>query len=149
MRWQLNEKTHLLVDAAELSDPELERRAVRDEDDEPTGSVTVLVTGKIVLCHTCEGRGQHSLHLGAFSGERLEEARADTEWWDDYVAGNFDKKCGTCDGNGRYHEPDPERNPARLLELIHEDDEAEAEIRAEQRAERRMLYGHDGYDIDY
>jgi hypothetical protein len=53
---------------------------------------------KYAVCSQCEGKGTSSAYLGAFSGRRLEEARADEEFWDDYRSGRLDRACETCGG---------------------------------------------------
>lgn len=139
MRWKLNEPPLLHVDAEDLAKaPVLAKYRAKtlDEEDEPH----LVVPCQIVICSTCSGRGKHSLHLGAFSGDRLAEARADEDFWDDYVSGRLDQSCDACDGQGRLQTPEDSIAP-ELAALIKEHDDADAEEAAERRAELRYMYG--------
>lgn len=144
MQWKLKEPTLIYVDEEDLT-PELIkfRPKTREEEDED-GVPALLVPCEIVICSTCSGRGHHSLHLGVYSGERLAEARADEDFWDDYVSGRLDQTCDTCDGQGRLQTPEDSIAP-ELAALIKEHDDADAEEAAERRAEMRYMYGPGDY----
>lgn len=135
---KLSETLELLADEADIT-PELKRLVKPSGPDGDDGVPTILVPSVVTICSTCNGEGKHSLHLGAFSGDRLDEARADTDFWDDYTSGRLDKVCDTCDGQGRVRVPDTERLPKALKALITAQDEDDAMGEAERRAERRAM----------
>lgn len=87
------------------------------------------------ICPTCRGEGRNSLHLGAFSGRRLEEARADTEFWDDYMNGRLDQTCESCEGSGKVRVLDRKACSKEKLALWDAQEREDAEYRAMQRAE--------------
>lgn len=51
---------------------------------------------KFIVCGSCEGTGGSSSYLGSFTSDEWNEM--DSEWQDDYIAGNFDRSCPNCDG---------------------------------------------------
>jgi len=93
------------------------------------------------ICDDCSGHGKSSAYLGAFSGRRLEEAQADTEFWEDYLAGVYDRPCEGCKGSGKVKIVDESRlSPEDLAAWRAQvaDDAADA---AERRAEWLMEGG--------
>lgn len=109
-----------------------------DENDEPVTLPTVWA-----ICSTCRGDGHHSRHLGAFSGEEFDEAFGTPEEKEDYFAGVYDKTCEDCGGTGKVQIVDRDRLTDEQAERLREEEEAEAEYRAEQAAENRYFYGSD------
>lgn len=114
----------------------------RDEDIDlaPGCVIEIPVPSKLELCGKCSGRGKHSLRFGAFSGEALEEARADTEFWSSYTSGALDEACDRCGGTGRVNVP-ADGLPGWLREAVAEFDEEESLARAEHFSEMRAQYG--------
>lgn len=102
--------------------------------------VEVEVPSHLAICGKCNGKGSHSLRFGAFSGERLAEAREDQEFWESYTSGQLDDSCDRCEGTGRVKVPN-DNLPAWLASAIEADDAAEEDSRAERHAEMRAQYG--------
>lgn len=114
----------------------------RHDPDEDTCDVRdVPVPSKIVICDACSGKGSSSAYLGAFSGERLAEARADDEFWEDYMSGKLDRPCETCGGAGRVFVPDEDRCSPELLAAIEEQDAEDYTDAQTNRMERLMEGG--------
>lgn len=65
-------------------------------DDE--GNETVLPS-KWEICSACRGKGTTSAHLGAFTRDEMDEQGP--EFFEDYMAGVYDKACEPCDGSGK------------------------------------------------
>lgn len=60
----------------------------------------VKVPANWVICGTCEGAGKHSLHLGAITeGDR--DRDWDSDSWEDYMSGGYDRSCDPCEGTGK------------------------------------------------
>lgn len=115
-----------------------------DEDGNEQGGyvdTAVPIPSKITICGQCSGEGKSSAYLGAFSGRRLQEAREDEEFWDDYMSGAYDRPCETCDGAGRVREPDEDRCSPEVLKAIEEQDADDAMAAAEQRHEYLVTGG--------
>lgn len=51
---------------------------------------------KYQVCPTCEGEGQSSAYLGAFTASEMEEQGP--EFMEDYIAGRYDRPCDECQG---------------------------------------------------
>lgn len=98
---------------------------------------TILVFGKYEVCPTCEGKGSHSNHLGAITGQDLEEMGRD--WLDDYMAGHFDKQCERCEGLRVVSVVDREANTPEVLALYDKWEQEEAAYRYESWLENRIL----------
>lgn len=96
---------------------------------------------KFEVCDQCRGEGKSSAYLGAFSGRRLEEMQADEEWWEDYVAGRFDRTCETCDGLRVVPVVDEERCDPADLKAYEEQQRELAQCRQQERMERLMEGG--------
>jgi DnaJ-class molecular chaperone len=116
-----------------------------DEDQGEESRVVSLPT-KFKVCPTCEGRGKHCQHLGAFTQDEMDEHGPDFR--EDYMAGVYDKTCETCDGQRVVAVVDRDaiavsRNPdfTMALEQYDREQEADREWRAEQEAEMRYCYG--------
>lgn len=93
------------------------------------------------ICGSCSGHGKSSAYLGAFSGRRLDEARADTEFWDDYVSGRLDRPCESCGGSGKVKAVDEAKLSPEDLAAWRGQEESDAESAAERRAEWLMEGG--------
>lgn len=91
---------------------------------------------KFEVCGQCEGKGTSSAYLGAFSGRRLQEAREDEEFWDDYISGKLDRACETC--GGKRVVPVLDRKKCSKADLAAYDKQQAdlAEVRAIERQER-------------
>jgi len=62
---------------------------------------------KWCICGQCEGEGQSSGYMGAFTSDDMDQM--DQDFIDDYFAGNFDRPCDACGGSGKIQEVDEER----------------------------------------
>lgn len=98
---------------------------------------TVYLPGKREICSTCDGDGHHSRHLGDVT-EMIEE---DEDFFEAYMAGQYDRVCEECKGGKIVVVVDWERAEAshpvetkRYAESLRED----REYRALCEAERRM-----------
>ena len=92
-----------------------------------------------VICGSCDGHGKSSAHLGAFTGSEWAEAcHDDPDFAEEYMAGRYDRECEKCRGRGSVQEVDEEHMDPALLAEWHAQQQADAEIRAIERAERRM-----------
>ena len=106
-----------------------------DEGDE----YTVLAPMKWEICCECDGEGRHSHALGSFTGS--EWAEESPEFREDYMNGQYDRRCDHCNGTGKVQVVDEENfdrtNPAGCAAWL-EQEEADYAFRCEQDAERRM-----------
>jgi len=100
--------------------------------------VEVTLPTRWAICSTCSGDGKHSLHHGAFSGQRLEEAQHDEDFWEDYISGQYDKVCDSCEGTGKVREVCEEKLTPEQKQALQEDRDFEDEQYAERRAEYMM-----------
>ena len=88
------------------------------------------------ICISCQGHGKSSAYLGAYTQSEMDEAGP--EFFDDYMAGRYDRPCETCDGTGKIKVVDRKKlTPAQRLEWD-EQRQCEREERAIRAAERRM-----------
>lgn len=87
------------------------------------------------ICSECEGEGKSSAYLGAFTGE---EMRDDPDFFEDYRAGRYDRRCEACKGSGKSKRIDWSRVPKSLARKIRAQLREQAEDDAIARAERRM-----------
>jgi hypothetical protein len=90
------------------------------------------------ICSHCRGDGKSSSHLGAFTSSEWNEM--DIEWQELYIAGRFDQDCPHCEG-GKVKVPDWSRMTKAQRKKWNAQCRAEAEVYAEERAERRMMGG--------
>lgn len=92
------------------------------------------------ICPHCDGEGASSRYLGAITQSDREPGGAwdDPEEFADYMAGHYDRKCDTCDGTGKVREVDVERCKPEELTAWEDHCKMERELRAIERAERRM-----------
>lgn len=85
-------------------------------------------------CGGCRGRGMSSAYLGAFTQE---DRMQDPEFFEDYMAGEYDRTCDVCRGCGTVTEVDPARCTddqwQRHLDELRENAEYEAMVAAEVR----------------
>lgn len=90
---------------------------------------------KYVICSVCEGHGKSSAYLGAYTKSEMDEAG--DEFYEDYMAGRYDKPCEHCD-DGKAKVADLSRMTKQERKLYREQCEEEREYRAMCRAERAM-----------
>lgn len=143
---KMDEQLSIYLDSNSTAREAVKFRAkiVHDEDGEiVSGGIDqpVPVPSRVEVCHACSGEGKSSAYLGAFSGRRLEEARADEEFWDDYVSGRHDRPCETCGSHGRIRVPNEASCSDELKKAIAEQDEDDHAAASEQRAEYLMSGG--------
>jgi hypothetical protein len=65
--------------------------AINDGEIEPC-----IISTRMELCSSCEGRGAHSLRFGAITSEEFAEWDEDSR--SDYLRGNYDERCDECEG---------------------------------------------------
>ncbi|MGH6792165.1 MAG: hypothetical protein ACRECF_05440 [Methyloceanibacter sp.] len=85
------------------------------------------------ICPTCDGHGQSSAYLGAFTGDQMRE---DPDFADDYRRGRYDRACDECGGTGKVKAPDWKRISAADRKAYERQEREDAECRAIERAER-------------
>lgn len=88
------------------------------------------------ICGHCSGEGMSSAYLGAFTWDELNEKGE--EFIEDYFAGNYDRGCDCCEGSGKIAVVNYDRLSDDQKKRWDEKCEAEWEIEAERRAEKRM-----------
>lgn len=87
------------------------------------------------ICGTCRGNGVESAYLGAFTREELDR---DPEFFEEYMAGGYDRTCAECKGSGKIEVVDYDRLDAALKKRYDSAAREEADYRAMCEAERRM-----------
>jgi len=97
----------------------------------------VKVPAHWVICDTCRGNGQHSLAMGSFTQDEMDEQGPDFR--DDYMSGLYDRSCEPCSGTGKIlvidrDAPMTAQQKAALAQQDR-DDELDAEDEAMRRAE--------------
>lgn len=91
---------------------------------------------KWVICGECNGNGRHSGHLGAICGDEMREMGPD--FMEDYMAGNFDIACTSCDGSGKVTVVDRDAIlPADRAAFLQQERD-ERDMYYEEAMERRM-----------
>ena len=107
------------------------------EVEQPDGSYReVTVPTKWEICDGCQGEGQSSAYLGAFTAS--EWAEEDQEFQEDYFAGRYDRACEDCKGSGKVKVIDDERCDPVAREAFYAQEQADADMAAERAAERRF-----------
>lgn len=96
-----------------------------------------------VVCPQCNGTGRSSAYLGAFTQSDMDEQGP--EFVEDYMRGNFDRICETCQGNKVIAEADEDRaNPEdwkKYQQFLDDKYSYESERRMEMEAEFGPSYG--------
>lgn len=87
------------------------------------------------ICSACNGHGKSSAYLGAYTADEMAEAGPD--FHDDYMRGDYDRTCETCDGDGKVKVVDIKKMPKAQVRAWQEQRRADREYRAEVRAEIR------------
>jgi hypothetical protein len=87
------------------------------------------------ICGQCRGHGKSSAYLGAFTGGQMRE---DPEFFEDYMAGHYDRTCETCGGSGKVAIPHWKKMSAAQKKAWRAHQEVERSIREDERSEYRM-----------
>jgi hypothetical protein len=88
------------------------------------------------ICAACRGEGKSSAYLGAYTSSEMDEAGP--EFMDEYMRGAYDRPCISCDGLGRHKVADGTRMTKEQRAAYRFQCQADREIEAIHRAERRM-----------
>lgn len=88
------------------------------------------------ICGACRGEGQSSAYLGAYTQEDMDEAGP--EFFEDYMAGHYGRACDECGGSGKVMVADYKRMTPDQRRAWEADQQALADMRAEEEAERRF-----------
>lgn len=80
------------------------RLTILREHEDGDEEITLPTTWQI--CGTCRGNGTSSAYLGAFSQDDMAE---DPDFAEDYMAGQYDRSCDECDGEGKIKVVDVDR----------------------------------------
>lgn len=89
-----------------------------------------------IVCPVCNGKGTHvnpSIDAGGLSAEDFHD---DPDFAEAYLAGEYDQTCNRCTGRTTVREVDLERLAPELRKVYARQLRADAEYRAEVRAER-------------
>jgi len=79
---------------------------------EETGEAFRLPTSKVV-CGRCHGEGVHDAWDGGMTASEMDEQGP--EFFEDYMAGHYDRTCEECHGKNVVDEVDRERMSAEVL----------------------------------
>lgn len=99
----------------------------------------IEIPSHYAVCHTCDGRGQHSLRFGAIAMSDFMGPDWDEDSRETYIKGGYDERCDTCKGRRVVLVADRDRCTPEQIKLIDEAAEFEAQCWAEEQNERRML----------
>lgn len=94
---------------------------------------------KWVICTACDGHGQSSAYLGAYTRDQLEEQG--TEFIEAYIAGEYDRACDACGGAGKVKVADRAKMSKADRALFDEQEREELDTRETERRERLMEGG--------
>lgn len=78
------------------------------------------------ICPECRGAGKSSAYLGSYTQSEMDEWGP--EFFEEYMSGDYDRKCEVCNGTGKIQVVDEEL-------LSEEDQKAYAEQLREERSE--------------
>lgn len=90
------------------------------------------------ICDVCNGNCKHvnpSIDAGGIS---MSEMHDDPDFYDDYMSGSYDVTCTPCGGSGKVKVPDYDFLTEAQQEALQAQQEADAEMAAERRAEYIM-----------
>ncbi|GJE54541.1 hypothetical protein [Methylobacterium thuringiense] len=96
----------------------------------------VLLPFKFEICSCCSGHGKSSAYLGAYTSDEMADQGPD--FFDEYMAGTYDRTCDACDGDGKAMVADYSRMTAQQIQTLEDDERFDAEDAAYSEAERRM-----------
>ena len=91
------------------------------------------------ICSTCRGHGKSSAYLGAYTQSEMDEQGP--EFFEDYMAGRYDRACDDCSGEGKVKRVDWSKLTKAQKKAWNDQARADREVRAEVIHERRMLGG--------
>lgn len=103
--------------------------------DEEGDEITLTVASTKEVCPDCRGEGKSSAYLGAFTGDDMRE---DPDFFEDYMAGHYDRQCETCKGLRVIDVPDESRTPPDVWKKYVEHCDDDRYIDRIQEAERAM-----------
>ena len=106
-------------------------------DPDVDGYVKITIPGKWAVCPVCDGNGKHvnpSIDAGGLPRDFLE----DPDFMDDYMGGAYDVTCNRCNGRTTVWDRDYDALPYDERRLVDDHLKLEAEMRAEELAERMM-----------
>lgn len=86
------------------------------------------------ICGRCDGHGQSSEYLGAYTREEFDDAGP--EFQEDYLSGAYDRPCEYCDG-GKIRAVQLKKMSKSIRRLWDAQCREQAETRAIERAELR------------
>ena len=121
-------------DSPNMSDPRYARRHYAGRVVEDDAGNEYPVAMRFDVCPVCHGNGKH-VNPALDDNGLSEESASDADFMEDYMAGVYDVTCRRCGGLRVVEEPDPTRNPQRVLDLWFERDADLEQDDAIQRAE--------------
>jgi RecJ-like exonuclease len=99
----------------------------------------VALPAKFEVCPRCEGTGSHVNPAIDGNGLTRDDFDEDPDFAEAYFAGDYDVRCEECKGRRVVTVFDPARATPEQRALWERHERAEAEARAEERSERRLL----------
>ena len=87
------------------------------------------------ICGHCRGEGKSSAYLGAYTRDEMDEQGQ--EFFEDYMAGRYDRACDRCDGAGKVKRVDWLKLTREQRRAWNEQVRSDREMAAEEAAERR------------
>jgi hypothetical protein len=108
-------------------------------ENEDGEEITVRLPSEIVVCGRCGGRGVHDAWEGGMTASEMDEQGP--EFFDDYMAGHYDKICTECHGRNVQEVVDEdalEKNNPELFEIWCDYQQQMYDHWAEVQAEQRM-----------
>ena len=132
------------VDVSDITDPEILTLVTGKPDvpgDDDDVEFEVEIPSKFEVCGMCEGKGSHVNRNIDGNGLTREDFEEDPDFEEAYFRGDYDVPCEECHGLRVVPVVDEERCDPKLLKLYQEDQQAEAESRAEDRYWYRLECG--------
>ena len=109
-----------------------------DEDDFSNWE-EISIPAIYVVCPSCQGEGNSSAYLGAFTQDEMDDAGE--HFMNDYFAGFYDKTCEECKGLRVVLVPDRENSDPLLLEKWDVEEDEKYQDEQMHRIEMEAEYG--------
>jgi hypothetical protein len=135
------------VDLSTETDPEIlllvtgQDKPIPDITGEEQVEFEVTLPAKFEVCPTCKGRGKHVNRNIDGNGLTREDFDEDPDFEEAYFRGDYDVPCEQCDGNRVISMVDEAQANPKLLKLYQNEQQADAEFRAEDRYWMRLESG--------
>ena len=137
-------KIKFSVDVSDITDPEILTLVTGKPDvpgDDDDVEFEVEIPSKFEVCPRCEGEGTHVNPNIDGNGLSREDFEEDPDFEEAYFAGHYDVTCEECKGLRVVPVVDEEKTNPKLLKLWQDEQQMQAEIRAEDRMWARLESG--------